>query len=146
MYESVVDVRLLSSTSKLPVQAHESDAGWDVHSNERLILWPGDFRAVGTGIRLDIKPGWMIQVHSRSGLAAKFGVAVLNAPGIVDAGYQGEVKVILINLGHQEFRVEVGERIAQLIPVRLTPALFRVTSEVPEVTDRGDSGMGSTGR
>ena len=128
----------------LPAYAHPSDAGMDIRSVEALIIAPGKRALVHTGLIANLPLGYEIQVRPRSGLALKQGVTVLNTPGTIDAGYRGEIGVILINLGDAPFEVKVGDRIAQLV---VAPVLQPTVVEATEIdeTDRGAGGFGSTG-
>ena len=128
----------------LPSYAHPSDAGMDVRSVEDLTLAPGKRALVHTGLVMLLPPAYEAQVRPRSGLALKSGVTVLNAPGTIDAGYRGEVGVILINLGDADFQVKKGDKIAQLVIAPVTQAAVEETDVVDE-TDRGSGGFGSTG-
>ena len=125
--------------------AHVGDAGIDICAVEDVILFPGDVQAVSTGIALEIPDGWAVLVVPRSGLAAKHGVTVVNAPGLIDSGYKGEVKVILSTIAKHHYPIYKGDRIAQLVPIR-TP-VFDI-AEVKDVgtSERGVGGLGSTGR
>lgn len=139
-----VIVELLTKTASLPAYAHPGDAGMDLCADEELELAPGARAAVSTGLRLRLPSGTEGQVRPRSGLAVKHGITVLNTPGTIDEGYRGEVKVILINLGREPFRVTRGMRIAQLVVapvlrVSLTPGA------VDTGTERGAGGFGSSG-
>ena len=129
----------------LPVYATQLAAGADVCSAEEVALAPGTWRAVGTGFAFEIPEGFEMQVRPRSGLAAKHGVTVLNAPGTIDADYRGELKVLLINHGREPFLITRGQRIAQVV---IAPAARATFSEVSELgqTQRGHGGFGSTGR
>ena len=120
-------------------------AGCDLHATEDAIVRAGDRRVINTGLRLQIPPGYQAQVCSRSGLAAKYGVMVLNAPGIIDQDFTGEIKVILFNSGKEDFIVKKGDRIAQLVFLQVFQAIFQKSEEMP-ATMRGDGGFGSTGR
>lgn len=121
-------------------------AGCDVCAflSDDIVIPPGGRAIVPTGLRFEIPEGYEIQVRPRSGLAAKSGVTVLNAPGTVDSDYRGEVKVILANLGSEDFVVRGGDRIAQLVLAPVTRARF-VSSESIGKTGRGEGGFGSTG-
>jgi dUTP pyrophosphatase len=127
----------------LPRRATDGAAGYDVCSREHRVLEPGAYATVGTGFRLGIPEGFEAQVRPRSGLAAKHGVTVLNAPGTIDSDYRGEVGIILINHGRQAFTIEPGMRIAQLIFAPVTTVVFQ--SQKLETTRRGEGGFGSTG-
>ena len=131
-------------TAQLPTYAHPGDAGMDVRSVEDVTLAPGARALVRTGLVLMLPPDAEAQVRPRSGLALKHGVTVLNTPGTIDAGYRGEVGVILINLGAEPFVVEKGMKIAQLVVSPVAQAEIVEVSAV-DATDRGAGGFGSTG-
>ena len=139
-------VKVLRSdpAAQLPVYAHPGDAGMDVRSVENVTLAPGARALVRTGLVLMLPPDAEAQVRPRSGLALKHGITVLNTPGTIDAGYRGEVGVILINLGAEPFTVEKGMKIAQIV---VSPVAQAEIVEVVSVdaTDRGAGGFGSTG-
>jgi dUTP pyrophosphatase len=138
--------RRLSAAARPPAQAHEGDAGYDLHAAEAVTIGPGERASVATGIAVAIPPGQAALVVPRSGLAARHGVSVVNAPGLIDSGYRGEVRVLLLNTDRAEpFAVEPGDRIAQLVLVAVeTPDLEEV--EELDETVRGAGGFGSTGR
>ncbi len=132
------------SAAQLPRYAHASDAGMDVQSAESLVI-PAKARAlVPTGLVANIPLGYEIQVRPRSGLAFKKGVTVLNAPGTIDAGYRGEIGVLLVNLGDEDFEIKAGDRIAQLVVAPVLQPEIVEASDIDE-TDRGVAGFGSTG-
>lgn len=128
----------------LPSYAHPGDAGMDVRSVEGLEIAPGARALVRTGLVMVLPAGWEAQVRPRSGLALKHGVTVLNTPGTIDAGYRGEVGVILANFGDKPFYVAKGDRVAQIVIAPVTSATIDETEFVDE-TDRGTGGFGSTG-
>ena len=138
--------RRLSAAARPPAQAHEGDAGYDLHAAEAVTIGPGERASVATGIAVAIPAGQAGLVVPRSGLAARHGISVVNAPGLIDAGYRGELRVLLLNTDRSEpFSVEPGDRIAQLVLVDVeTPELEEV-AELDE-TARGAGGFGSTGR
>ncbi len=130
----------------MPTRANEGDAGLDLYAAEPAILGPGDRASVGTGVAVEIPDGHAGLVLPRSGLAARHGIALVNAPGLIDSGYRGEVRVLLLNTDPDEpFEVGVGERIAQLL---LTPfaAAEPVRAAELTVSARGEGGFGSSGR
>lgn len=129
----------------LPAYETEHAAGMDLRAAEDVILPPGGRALVATGFAIALPAGFEAQVRPRSGLAAKHGVTVLNAPGTVDADYRGEVKVILINHGDQAFAIKRGDRIAQMIISPVTRARLTEAIELSD-TARGAGGFGSTGR
>jgi dUTP pyrophosphatase len=131
----------------LPLPRYETDhaAGLDLKADEPVTLAPGERALVPTGLAREIPPGFEGQVRPRSGLAARHGVGLLNAPGTVDSDYRGEVKVILVNLGQAAVRFERGERIAQLVLAPVARATLEVVEALGE-TGRGAGGFGSTGR
>lgn len=136
----------LSDAATPPSRAHPGDAGYDLYAAEATRLGPGERGSVGTGIAVEIPDGWAGLVLPRSGLAAKHGITLTNAPGLIDAGYRGEVRVLLLNTdGDAPFDVEPGDRIAQLMLVRHeAPELEEVGSL--EKSTRGAAGFGSSGR
>jgi dUTP pyrophosphatase len=142
-----IPVRRLDATLPLPAAAHEGDAGYDLRAREAVILAPGGGRAaVPTGIAVAIPPGFAGLVLPRSGLALRHGVTCLNAPGLIDAGYRDEIKVILVNHDPAEaFRIEVGDRIAQLVIQAVEPVEWAEVDDLGE-SARGLGGFGSTGR
>lgn len=138
-------VRRLDPAAKLPVRAHQDDAGYDLHALEAATLAPGERAAIRTGIAIELPPGHAGLVVPRSGLAARHGIAIVNAPGLIDAGYRGELRVLLLNTEREAaFEVSVGDRIAQLVIVAVaTPQI--VEADALAATVRGEGGFGSTG-
>ena len=136
----------LHAGARPPAQAHSGDAGYDLHAAEAAVLEPGERASVGTGIAVAIPDGCAGLVLPRSGLAAKHGIALVNAPGLIDSGYRGEVRVLLLNTDRtQAFEVSVGDRIAQLVLVRFESGPVEEAESLGE-TARGGGGFGSTGR
>lgn len=130
---------------QVPVYAHPGDAGADLVSTETVVLDPGRRALVGTGVRIALPDGYVAFVVPRSGLAAKHGITIVNSPGTVDAGYRGEIKVSLLNTDTTEtYRVEPGDRIAQLIVMPVPKVTFIPVETLPE-SHRGEGGFGSTG-
>ncbi len=142
--EITLPVRRLDASVRLPSYAHPGDAGLDLCAVEEVSLAPGQRAAVGTGLAVAIPEGWVGLVHPRSGLALQHGLTVLNAPGTVDAGYRGELKVLLVNLGGERVTISAGARIAQLLLQRVGRALVCESDRLEE-TERGAGGFGSTG-
>jgi dUTP pyrophosphatase len=138
-------IRRLSPDAVVPAAAHPGDAGLDLCASAALTIAPGAWATVPTGIVIELPPGTEAQVRPRSGLAARHGVTVLNAPGTIDEGYRGEVGVILINHGAAPFEVVPGARIAQLVVQRRLEIAVVEVSEL-SATARGAGGFGSTGR
>jgi dUTP pyrophosphatase len=136
----------LTETAAAPTRAHADDAGYDLRACEAATLAPGGRASVGTGVAVAIPDGHAGLVLPRSGLAARHGISLVNAPGLIDAGYRGEVRVLLLNTDREaSFEVAPGDRIAQLVIVRHdAPELVEVDSL--DETVRGDGGFGSTGR
>jgi dUTP pyrophosphatase len=134
-----------------PAYAHHDDAGADLVSAETFVLEPGERRLVGTGVALALPEGYAGFVHPRSGLAARHGISIVNAPGTVDAGYRGEILVCLVNTDTATaVRISRGDRIAQLVVQRVARARFVAVPQLPDSTDaagrsRGSGGHGSTG-
>ncbi|WP_291036847.1 dUTP diphosphatase [Herbiconiux sp.] len=138
-------IEILISAANVPSYAHPGDAGADLLSAEALTLEPGERRLVGTGVSIALPDGHVAFVVPRSGLAAKHGITVVNSPGTVDAGYRGEIKVILLNTDSRvPYDIAVGDRIAQLIVMPVTRAVFVPVQTLPG-SDRGEGGFGSTG-
>lgn len=141
----VLRLRRLDPDLPMPVRAHPTDAGIDLHAAHDCELEPGHRSLVGTGVAIALPAGYVGLVHPRSGLAARAGLSIVNAPGTVDAGYRGEIKVNLINLDPTEpVHIARGDRIAQLI-VQQVELWDVVEVETLEETDRGAGGHGSTG-
>ena len=138
-------VQRLHADAVLPAYAHPGDAGLDLTSVAAVTLGPGERAAVPTGLAVAIPDGWVGLVHPRSGLARRHGVTVANAPGTIDAGYRGEVLVLLVNLGPEPVVLGAGERVAQLLLQRVGRAAVREVASLDE-TARGGGGFGSTGR
>jgi dUTP pyrophosphatase len=135
----------LDPSVPLPAYAHPGDAGLDLAASRDVTLAPGDRAAVPTGLVVAVPDGWVGLVHPRSGLARRHGVTVVNAPGTIDAGYRGEVQVLLVNLGADTVTLARGDRVAQLLLQRVGRA---VVVEVATLEDsvRGTGGFGSSGR
>lgn len=138
-------VEVLITAQNVPSYSHPGDAGADLSSAEALTLAPGQRATVGTGVSIALPDGYVAFVVPRSGLAAKHGITIVNSPGTVDAGYRGELKVTLLNTDLAEpFQIAVGDRIAQVIVMPVTQARFIPVEKLP-VSERGESGFGSTG-
>jgi dUTP pyrophosphatase len=138
-------LQLLDPELPPPAYAHPGDAGADLVAAHDVTLEPGERALVGTGVAIALPAGYAAFVHPRSGLAARFGVSIVNAPGTVDAGYRGEIKVNLVNHDRRDVvRLSRGDRIAQLIVQRVERAVFRPVAELPGSV-RGAGGHGSTG-
>ncbi len=143
--ELPVPVRLLTLAARLPWRAYEHDAAYDLYAAEEAHLAPQARAVVGTGIALGLPPGLAALTLPRSGLAARHGISIVNAPGLIDPGYRGEVRIILLNTDVTEaFHVAVGDRIAQLLFLPLTAVGLTVAKTLDE-THRGDHGFGSSG-
>src|SRR5438034_2135523 len=139
-----ISVKRLDPDLPLPRYARASDAGLDLHAAERVVIEPGGRALVRTGVAVAIPPGYAGLVLPRSGLAFRHGVTVLNAPGLIDAGYRGEVKVLLVNHDHETATFARGERIAQLVIQPIAHARLDIVEDLP-ASQRGDGGFGSTG-
>jgi dUTP pyrophosphatase len=142
-----IPARLLTDTATLPARAHEDDAAFDLCADESLQLAPGARAAVPTGIALALPQGSCGLVLPRSGLALRHGITVLNAPGLIDPGYRGEVMAILLNTDpHEAFQIARGDRIAQLLVIETGAASLLLGEGELDATTRGAGGLGSTGR
>lgn len=138
-------VDVLWTGENTPGYAHPGDAGADLVSTEAFVLAPGERRLVGTGVRIALPDGFAAFVVPRSGLAAKHGITIVNAPGTVDAGYRGEIRVALLNTdATAAYEVSVGDRIAQMIVMPVPRVRFERVDELPDSV-RGDGGFGSSG-
>lgn len=137
-------IKLINKDAILPFQANPGDAGLDLYSVEEKIIKPGEAELISTGIILELPEGTEAQVRPRSGLALRHSVTLLNSPGTIDEGYRGEIKVILINHGKEDFKVEKQMRIAQMV---IAPVARVKIIQVEEVSssDRGIGGFGSSG-
>jgi dUTP pyrophosphatase len=139
-----VAITRLDPDLPLPRYARADDAGLDLHAARDVALEPGERALVETGVAVAIPPGWAGLVLPRSGLALRHGVTVLNAPGLVDAGYRGEIKVLLINHGRERATLQRGDRIAQFVIQSVGRAELSEVERLP-ASDRGAGGFGSTG-
>jgi dUTP pyrophosphatase len=141
-----IKIKRLVPEAHLPVYAHgpAEDAGMDLRAVEAVDLPPNEPRLVPTGLALELPPGYEAQIRPRSGLALKYGITLPNAPATIDPGYRGEIRVILMNLGREPYRVEAGDRIAQMVIARYEA----IEWEESELNDsaRGAGGFGSSGR
>jgi dUTP pyrophosphatase len=137
-------VRRLRDGAVLPARAYSGDAGFDLAACERVVLEPGERAVIPTGLAVAIPDGYAGFVQPRSGLAARHGITIVNTPGLVDAGYRGEVRVVLLNTDSREaFAVEPGMRIAQLVIVPISEIAVREVEQLPE-SERGERGFGSS--
>jgi len=145
MPEIDVLLQLLDPAFEAPRYAHPTDAGADLQSTESFVLGPGERRLVPTGVAVAIPEGYAAFVHPRSGLAARSGLSIVNAPGTVDAGYRGEILVCLVNTDRERaVSIERGDRIAQLVVQPVSRASFVTVAQLPD-SSRGAAGHGSTG-
>ena len=137
-------IRRLHGAAVLPTQAYSGDAGLDLAAAERVVLAPGERATVGTGLAVAVPEGYAGYVQPRSGLAARHGITIVNAPGLVDSGYRGELRVILLNTDREApFTVEPGMRIAQLVVLPVPGVELVEVDELPE-SERGVRGFGSS--
>jgi dUTP pyrophosphatase len=141
---AAVAIKRLHPDARIPSAAYAGDAGLDLSSVERLVLRPGRRSMVGTGLAVAIPAGHAGFVQPRSGLAANHGIAVVNSPGLIDAGYRGELRVVLLNTDpERDFTIEVGDRIAQLVILALPRIELVEVDELP-ASERADRGFGSS--
>jgi dUTP pyrophosphatase len=139
------NVEVLIASGSIPVYAHPGDAGADLTAAESVVLAPGARATVPTGVSIALPDGYVAFVVPRSGLAAKHGITIVNSPGTVDAGYRGELRVTMLNTDAvEEFTIEAGDRIAQLIVMPVSKAIFVPVHKLPG-SHRGEDGFGSTG-
>ena len=128
-----------------PVKAHEDDAAYDLRSREDKVLIPGKSTLVAAGFKMELPVGYEAQIRPRSGLALKHSLMLTNSPGTIDAGYRGEVGVIMYNAGEEDFAISRGDRIAQMVIAKL-PEVELVTADALGESCRGEGGFGSTGK
>lgn len=139
-----IKIKKLNEEARTPTYSHECDAGADLYSATDLILPKGAVATVPTGICMEIPKGYVGYINPRSGLAAKYGITVLNAPGTIDAGYTGEIKVILSNHTDKDYQILKDDRIAQMVFQQIEYAKFIKVDDL-DATERGNGGFGSTG-
>lgn len=138
------EVLIVSEPELMPTMGNSGDAGYDLKAASACVIAPGARALVPTGVKLAMPSGYVALVHPRSGLAAKNGITVLNAPGTIDAGYRGEIAVTLINHSTESFSIVRGDRIAQILFQRFESPNFIAVTELPG-SQRGTAGFGSTG-
>jgi len=138
-----IKIKVLNENAVIPKKQHESDAGYDLHSMEKYKLKPNEIYKVKTGIAIEIPKGYAGLVLPRSGLSSKYGITLINSPGLIDSGYRGELLVPLINHSKIEYEITTGERIAQLVIIEAMNIDFK-SSEDLDRSDRNEKGFGST--
>ena len=143
---SVINIKIkrLNENAILPEKQHDSDAGYDLHSIEEIILKPNQIYKVKTGIAIQIPNNYGGLVLPRSGLSSKYGISLINTPGLIDPGYRGELLIPLINHSSNEYTINKNERVAQLILIQIPEVKIEVTSDL-DASDRDSKGFGSTG-
>ncbi|MFB4324446.1 dUTP diphosphatase [Priestia sp. BR_2] len=141
----IVKIKKLVNEAKLPFYAHDGDAGMDIYSIEEKVIQPGEAELIRTGIQIELPKNTEAQIRPRSGLALKHSVTVLNSPGTIDEGYRGEIGVILINHGKNQFFVEKDMRIAQMVIKPVLRAEIQEAKQELSVTERATGGFGSSG-
>jgi dUTP pyrophosphatase len=139
-----IKILKLDENAVMPKYQTTGSAGFDLHSIENINIPIGQRRVIRTGLSFEIESGYEVQIRSRSGLAYNNGIAVLNSPGTIDSDYRGEIKIILINQGEDNFIIKIGDRIAQGVVSKVYQANFEIVNNLGE-TDRGTKGFGSTG-
>jgi dUTP pyrophosphatase len=139
-----IKYKKVSSTAKVPQQATSKSSGFDLYSDVNAVIYPNGWELVGTGIVAELPKEYVLLICPRSGLALKYGITVLNAPGVVDEDYRGEIKVLIVNYGTDWFHIFPGDRIAQALLVPITRVNWVEVNELTE-TERGEGGFGSTG-
>ena len=144
MADLIVKIKMMK-VGKLPVYKTEGASGLDLFSREDVVIGPGEFKTIPTGIAVEIPKGYEAQVRPRSGIASRYGIGILNSPGTIDSDYRGEVKVVLFNFGKDSFEIKKGDRIAQLMFSRTVRVKLEET-EILSPTERGEGGFGHTGR
>ena len=139
-----IKIKLLNESAILPEKQHDSDAGYDLFSIEKIILKPNEIHKVKTGIAIQIPTNYGGLVLPRSGLSSKHGISLINTPGLIDSGYRGELLIPLINHSVNEYEIDKHERIAQLILIESPEVKIEVVSDLDD-SDRDSKGFGSTG-
>jgi len=137
-------VKRINKEAILPFYAHEGDAGLDLFSVEEVLIKPMERKLIATGIKIQLPPNTEGQVRPRSGLALAHGITLLNSPGTIDGGYRGEIKILMINLGQENFLIKKGMKIAQMVIKPIEQVLIKEVVELKD-TERGEGGFGSTG-
>jgi dUTP pyrophosphatase len=140
-----VKIKKIKESAILPKYAHEGDAGVDLYSTKEYALKPGERTLVSTGISIAIPLGYEAQVRPKSGLALKHGISIVNTPGTIDAGYRGEIGVIIINHGQEDYTIEKGKKVAQMVFNKIEAVNFEEVEDLDDTT-RGEGGFGSTGQ
>lgn len=138
-----IKIKKLNKNAKIPEYKTIESAGMDLCASEESSILPMEIKLVPTGLSMEMQQGFEAQIRPRSGLALK-GITVLNSPGTIDSDYRGEVKIILMNLGKEEFRIAIGDRIAQMVIAKAEQAKILESNELSD-TQRGEGGFGSTG-
>lgn len=141
-----VEIQKLNENAKIPLYAHSTDAGADVFSAEDITLAAGETKIIKTGLKVAIPIGYEIQVRPRSGLSAKTGIRVANAPGTIDSDYRGEVGIILHNTAAAPYEIKIGDKIAQLVISPVPMIKWKEVATISDNTDRSTGGFGSSGR
>lgn len=140
-----LSVKLLNPNATLPKYQTDGASGFDLCASENLVIKGGSYALVATGLSFSFSKHYEIQVRPRSGLALKHGISVLNTPGTIDADYRGEIKVLLMNFGKEDFTIHIGDRIAQAILCPIIRAHIQIVEQL-DATERGVNGFGSTGK
>lgn len=139
-----IRIKKLNENAVIPKYAHEGDAGVDFFATTSHIVKPGERCLVGTGLAFELPIGYELQIRPRSGLALKKGISIVNTPGTLDAGYRGELMIIIINHGNEDFEIKTGDKIAQGVFNKVETADFEEALELSD-SSRGEGGFGSTG-
>ncbi len=138
-----IKIKRISDDAIIPTYAMEHDAGLDLSSIKKYVIRPGRRSLISTGIAIELPEGTEAQIRPRSGLALKYGITVLNSPGTIDAGYRGEIGVILINHGRKKFLVSPGDKIAQMVVCKIHKAEI-IETDALSISQRGSAGYGSS--
>ncbi len=139
-----IKIKKIHPNAIIPKYANEGDAGMDLFSIEEYVIKPGEIILVSTGLKLEIPKGYELQIRPRSGLALKRGITLPNSPGTIDSGYRGELAVILINHGKEDFHIQPGDKIAQAVFNKIETAELEIVDNLSS-SSRGEGGFGSTG-
>lgn len=142
---ATLKIQLLNTSATLPKYQSKGAAGLDLCASEECVVKKGEWAAISTGLSFSFKNKYEVQIRPRSGLALKYGISVLNAPGTIDSDYRGEIKVILVNFGTEDFAIKIGDRIAQAVLCPIKQAKIKNVKKL-DSTKRGEKGFGSTGK
>ena len=144
MKKLTIDIKILDDKAVIPTKQHESDSGFDLHSIQEYTIKPGEIYKIHTGLAIAIPAGFAGLVLPRSGISSKFGITLINSPGLIDSGYRGELLVPLINQSKEDYTIKHKMRVAQMLVIESSNIIFNIRKDLID-SDRKDKGFGSTG-